>query len=121
MADRYTHCALRLFKNCVFIQHKSGKGSRFRTRPWGQKGAACSEVPVFGREFNCISTCRQVKLAKQESVRLTQTANSCHPQPYGVTSLHANLLPELRLLLLLYVLRRRVFWRREARQLRNAI
>ena len=44
----------------------------------------------------------------------------CHPRRSGVASIHANLLPVLRLLLL-YVLRRRVFWRREARQLRTAI
>jgi len=39
----------------------------------------------------------------------------CHPRGSGVTSPHANLLPVLHLLLLLYVLRRCVFWRREAR------
>jgi hypothetical protein len=42
----------------------------------------------------------------------------CHPRGSGVTSVHANLLPALHLLLL-YVLRRCVFWRREARQLRT--
>jgi hypothetical protein len=43
----------------------------------------------------------------------------CHPRGSGVTSVHANLLPVLHLLLLLYVLRRCVFWRREARPLRT--
>jgi hypothetical protein len=104
----------------------------------GQKRAVRSEAPVFGREFNCISTCRQVKRGHHEGVQLTQSAASlavvglaesylvppirivCHPRRSGVASIHANLPPVLRLLLL-YVLRRRVFWRREARQLRIAI
>ena len=107
--------------------------------PEVQEEAARSEAPVFGREFNCISTRHQVKLAEQGSVQLTQSAASlagsglaelylarslrivCRPCGSGVTSTHANLLPALRLRLLLYVLRRRVFWRREARQLKNAI
>ena len=42
----------------------------------GQKRAVRSEAPVFGREFNCISTRLQVKLAEQESVQLTQSAAS---------------------------------------------
>jgi hypothetical protein len=118
--------------------------------PEGQKGAACSEAPVFGRELNSISTRCKVKPGLYERVQLTQSAasqlfgpvgglapsqpdyrkliyrrssrrNDCHPCASGVISLHANLLPALRLLLLSYVLRRRVFWRREARQLRYAI
>jgi hypothetical protein len=118
--------------------------------PEGQKGAACSEAPIFGRELDSISTRRKVKPGLSEGVQLAESAapllfgpagglapsqpdnrkliyrrssrrNDCHPCASGVTSIHANLLPVLRLLLLLYVLRRRVFWHREARQLRYAI
>ena len=52
------------------------KGLKSGHDPEGQKGAACSEVPIFGREFNCISTRRKIKLAEQQSVQLTQSAAS---------------------------------------------
>jgi hypothetical protein len=39
--------------------------------PEGQKGAACSEAPVFGREFNCISTRRKIKPGHHEGVQFT--------------------------------------------------
>lgn len=45
--------------------------------PEVQEEAARSEAPVFGREFNCISTRHQVKLAEQGSVQLTQSVLSC--------------------------------------------
>src|SRR5271155_834533 len=48
-----------------------GRGLYSGRDPEGQKGAACSEAPVFGREFNCISTRRNVKPDQRESVQLT--------------------------------------------------
>jgi len=56
------------------INTSLGRGFVSGDDPEGQKGAARSEAPVFGREFNCISTRRQVKLAEQDSVQLTQSA-----------------------------------------------
>jgi hypothetical protein len=41
-----------------------GRGLYSGHDPEGQKGAACSEVPVFGRELNSISTCLKVKQAE---------------------------------------------------------
>jgi hypothetical protein len=45
-----------------------GRGLVSGHDPGGQKEASRSEAPDFGREFDCIATCRQVKLAEQESV-----------------------------------------------------
>src|SRR5277367_875081 len=79
-----------------------GRGLYSGHDPEGQKGTACSEAPVFGREFNCISTCLKVKLAEEVGVQLTQSAaslaavrlaesylaspfrNDCHPRGSGV-------------------------------------
>src|SRR5277367_256543 len=79
-----------------------GRGLYSGHDPEGQKGTACSEAPVFGREFNCISTCLKVKLAEEAGVQLTQSAaslaavrlaesylaspfrNDCHPRGSGV-------------------------------------
>jgi hypothetical protein len=76
MADPHASCASQFNRNFVFISHQSGKGLDSAHDPEGQKGAACSELPVFGRELSCISTCHQVKRPEQESVRLTQSAGS---------------------------------------------
>src|SRR5271155_5565103 len=48
-----------------------GRGLYSGHDPEGQKGAARSEAPVFGRELNCISTCLKVKLAEKVGVQLT--------------------------------------------------
>jgi len=79
-----------------------GRGLFSGHDPEGQKGAACSEAPVFGRELNCISNCLKVKLAEQVGVQLAQSAaslaavrlaesylasplrNDCHPHGSGV-------------------------------------
>src|SRR5208282_2170316 len=76
MANPHATCASQSNRNFVVIQHQSGKGLNSGRDTEGQKEATCSDAPVFGREFNCISTLREVKLAEQESVQLTQSAAS---------------------------------------------
>jgi hypothetical protein len=77
-----------------------GKGLDFSRDPENQKGAACSEAPVFGREFNCILTRRQVKLAEQQSVQLTQSVTAITAvglaKPYLASHSESVAIPEVQ-------------------------